>query len=273
MKKLLRSFLITATSLGLSPRNRAGALVLALAAITTVANADLISVDGGQLVDDNVANVTWAANASLFKTMVGQSTNTTNFVNTIISDSGGQIVSGNGTYTLTSADFSLTDGTMDWYGAQAWINYLNKTSYLGYSNWRLPTTVNKPGSSTDTPTTTSSELAELVIGELGGQYGTALTDSHNSSYVAFSGFQSNVQVGHNFYWSGTEYTNATAAWSFATWEDSQDFNGKGDFFNVLEVMSGQVPAPNAAAPEPSALLLMGGGFLGLAALAKRRFNR
>ena len=29
---------------------------------------------------------------------------------------------------------------MDWFGAQAWINYLNVTNYQGYSDWRLPTT-------------------------------------------------------------------------------------------------------------------------------------
>ena len=251
---------------------RAGAFVFALVAMTTVAQADVISVDNGQLVNDTVANVTWAANASLFKTMAGQSTNTTTFVNTIISDSGGQIVSGSGTYSLTSADFNLTDGTMDWYGAEAWINYLNKTSYLSYSNWRLPTS-SATATTSDTPTTTSSELAELLIGELGGQYNVGITATHNANYSLFSGFQSDSQLGANIYWSGTEYKNASAAWSFATWEDSQDYNGKADFFNVLPVMSGQVPVAPAAAPEPSALCLMGGGLLGLAAaFAKRRLH-
>ena len=250
MKTLIQSFLIAA------------------ACTATVANAALIGVDNGQLVDDSVANVTWAANASLFGTMVAQSGNATALVNTIISDSNGQIVSGSGTHTLTSGDFSLMDGTVDWYGAQAFINYLNKSTYLGYSNWRLPTTVNAPASSSDTPSTTSSELAELIYGELGGQSGVAITDSHNSSYSAFTGFQSNSQVGANLYWSSTEYSNPSAAWSFATWENSQDFNGKADFFNVLALMSGQVPA--SAAPEPASWWLIGGSILSLAGLAIRR---
>jgi len=241
---------------------------IAAAFTATVANAALIGVDNGQLVDDSVANVTWASNASLFKTLVAQSNNSAALVNTIISDSNGQIVSGNGTHNLTSADFSLADGTMDWYGAQAFISYLNKSTYLGYSNWRLPTTINAPASSGDSPAPTSSELAELIFGELGGQYNNvSITDAHNASYSLFTGFQSNAQLGPNFYWSSTEYSNPTAAWSFATWENSQDFNGKGNFFNVLPLMSGQVQA--STAPEPVSLWLVGGGILSLAGFVKR----
>ena len=32
----------------------------------------------------------------------------------------------------------LGAGTMIWWGAQAWVNYLNVTRYAGVTGWRLP---------------------------------------------------------------------------------------------------------------------------------------
>ena len=193
--------------------------------------------------------------------MATASTNSATFVSTIISDSGGQV----GAYTLTAADFHPTDGQMDFYAAVAWINYLNQTKYLGYTTWRMPTTVNAPASASDTPDPSSSELAELVVTELGGPYGDSVVTTHNVSFNLFSNFQSGL------YWSGTNYKNPNAAWSFNTLpaEDSQDYNAKGSFFYVLPVMTGLIPA-GSAAPEPGSVWLIGLGIAGLSGLAMRR---
>lgn len=236
----------------------------------SLANAALVTVDNGQLVDDTTLNVTWSANASLFGTIASLN-NSTTFVNALINDSNGQIVNGSSTYTLTAADFNLTAGTMDWYGAQAFINYLNKTNYMGYSDWRLPTT-SSTATTSDTPPTSSSEMAELFYGELGAVSGDAITDTHNSNYSDFTGFKSdNQNDGLNYYWSGTPGPGRGSAWDFKPWENSQDYDPTSGFFNVLPLMDGQIAAASAA-PEPATLWLIGGGIL-LAGFSKRRPSR
>ena len=243
-------------------------MLAALAA--SMAHANLVTVDNGQLVDDTVLNVTWVANASLFGTIASQGSATT-FVNALINDSSGQILSGSITHTLTAADFNLTAGTMDWFGAQAFVNYLNQTNYMGYSDWRLPTT-SSTATTSDTPPTSSSEMAELFYGELGAVSGDAITDTHNSSYSDFTGFKSNSEDdGLNYYWSGTRGPGVSSAWSFAAWENSQDYNPTSGFFHALIVRDGQVAA-STAVPEPATLWLIGGSIL-LAGFSKRRPSR
>ena len=246
---------------------RAASLLFALAAFTTVANAGVFAVDNGQLVVDSSINVTWAADGNLFSTLATQSGNVSSFVNTVISDSGGQV----GAYTLTAADFHTGAGQlgqMDWYAAVAWINYLNKTSYLGFSTWRMPTTVNASTSATDTPDPSSSEMAELILSELGGPVGvdgSSILDTHNANFKLFTNFQAYL------YWSGTEYfKNNNAAWSFnaLVGEDSQDFNAKNNFFDVLPLLDGQVGA--TATPEPSSALLIATGLAGFSGFVMRR---
>jgi hypothetical protein len=109
-----------------------------------VAKAALIAVDGGLLVNDPDANLTWVSDANLMATQVDASGNAATFVETVINDSGGTITSAQGVHTLSIDDFVTTNGLntskgqMTWYGAQAWVHYLNVTKYQGYSNWRLP---------------------------------------------------------------------------------------------------------------------------------------
>ncbi len=242
---------------------RAISLIFSLVVTTAVMNADLVSADGGQLVVDTTLNATWASDANLFNTLEVQSGNSATFVNTVISDSNGQI----GTYALTSADFH-SQGQMDWYGAEAFINYLNTTHYLGYSSWRLPTTVNAAASSTDTPAPSSSELAELIIAGLGGPYGDTVVNTHNSNFGLFSNFQAWL------YWSGTNATNPTGAWDFNALpgEDSQDNDAKAtNFFDVLPLMNGEVAT--ATAPEPGSAWMLSAGLLGVSGFAMRRRRR
>lgn len=81
------------------------------------------------------------------------STAQTTLINSIISASGGVIhdtpnpYDPSGTYTLSSNDFNTTNGTMTWWGAMAWVNYLNARNYGGSTQWALPTIVDNSSSS------------------------------------------------------------------------------------------------------------------------------
>ena len=104
-------------------------LLLALIgfSLTSTAEASLVARAGGMVYDD-VNNITWASDANLFQT---QAASNPNLVSEIITANGGVIhdtpnlydtVPNSGTYTLTTADFNTSSGTMTWCGAQAWTN-------------------------------------------------------------------------------------------------------------------------------------------------------
>jgi hypothetical protein len=141
------------------------------------AHAGLISVDGGLGVYDSTNNVTWTSNTNLMATQAANySGGSAAFVNAIIADSGGvihetpNVADPSGTYTLSTSDFVTTGyyaGTMDWWGAQAWVHYLDVTNYGGSNKWALPTTVDTSSASgcgascAFPPAQSSSQLAQL----------------------------------------------------------------------------------------------------------------
>src|SRR5258708_3169804 len=102
-------------------------------------------------------------------------------------------------YSLTAADFDTIAGGMTWFGAVAWINYLNVTSYHGYSDGRFPdigTPGDLPAASMGTcyPSNSglsisSSEWWELSFTELGGIAVTPISTTHHGSYALFSRIQ------------------------------------------------------------------------------------
>ena len=106
-----------------------------------------LEAHGTDLVYDTVNNITWAADANLFKT---QADSNPLLVSQIIAANGGVIHDtpnsfDNGTYSLTTADFNTTTGSMTWWGAQAWVKNL---SLGGVTGWTLPSVANpsKPSS-------------------------------------------------------------------------------------------------------------------------------
>lgn len=183
-------------------------LAIALLSAPMVASAGLVAaLPGAHLVNDTDHNITWAADANLFLTQATQSGNPAAFVATIISDWGAPFVnpSFSGiTHSLSAADFDTTGGNLSWFGATAWVNYLNVTNYQGYSDWRLANiggAGSNPGicgggcypDNSGYPIS-SSEWWELFNLELGGVFRTSIVTTHNASYALFS----NVQGG---YWS------------------------------------------------------------------------
>ena len=88
------------------------AALLVLSGLATTAQATLISRLGGQAYYDTVLDITWLANANL---------------------------AASNTFGVSGIS---TDGKMTWNtatGAGGWIEGMNNVSYLGFSDWRLPT--------------------------------------------------------------------------------------------------------------------------------------
>jgi hypothetical protein len=140
--------------------------------------AQLVPVDGGALVDDPTDNLTWVGNMNLMQSQAASySGGPTAYVNAVIAAAGGVIhdtpnaYDPSGTYVLSAGDLNTATGQMDWWGAQAWIDYLNATDYQGYSDWRLPNTLQGSGvfGAGNLPIS-GSELAELYFGQLSGTW-------------------------------------------------------------------------------------------------------
>lgn len=224
---------------------------LAMLAGPGAANAALLAADGGLLVNDPDANLTWVADANLMATQAAASGNVLAFVQTIIDDSGGVIhdtpnaydtPADSGVYNLSASDFNTATGAMSWYGAQAWVHHLNVIKYRGYSDWRLPTTVDNNGSYGSPPSPSSSEMTNLFYGELGQVSGQSIIATHSGNYALFSNVQGQ-------YWSGTEDAQApNVSWFFAPFYGGQGNITKDVQYGALAVRTGLAPMP------PSALL-------------------
>lgn len=214
---------------------------------SSLANAALVSRLGGLAYYDDVANLTWLADANA---AVGSAYDT----------------------------WAPGTGRMSWANANAWAASLN---VAGVTGWRLPDTVDV-GNDGATYTnyyqgvdfgyniTAHSELSNMFYSVLGntGYYdtsGNATGCSAPNYCLTNTGPFSNLRSGN--YWSATEYTASTAnAWYFATDYGKQDLYGKIYNHYAWAVHSGDV----SAVPVPAAAWLFGSGLLGLIGVARRR---
>jgi hypothetical protein len=236
-------------------------LTLALLASTTISTAQASLFDRGNgLIYNDATQTTWVADANLFQT---QAAGNNNLVTDIIAANNGVIhdtpdLYNSGTYTLSSADFSTSSGRMDWWGAQAYIGYLNKTDYAGYNNWALPSTAPEIAGIN----TTGSQMGELFYNELGGVaiYGIDSTD--NANYNLFTNFTNDSRG----YWSGSELTSSPdRAWMFLFDVGIQLARPKYDQRYAWIVRPGDV----IAVPEPATFWLFSIGLMSLLGLRRR----
>jgi hypothetical protein len=222
----------------LSEFNRTAILLAAISAasVPATANAALTLTLGGNGVYDTDLNVTWMRNANLAAT---------------------------NTFGVSGI---AANGSMTWYTAQSWIGAMNTANYLGYNDWRLPTTL-QPDASCGSQWSgygygyncTGSEMGHLFYNELGGTAGSSILSSSDPDLALFQNVQSST------YWSGTEFApNANLAWGFA------DGGGQNANFKASNVYAWAVRPGNSAAvsavpeSETYAMLLAGLGLLGFA---------
>ena len=206
------------------------------------ANAALLPALNYQAVYDTDLNITWLADGNL----------------------------------VTSNNFGVTGpglfsgGDMNWSTAQTWIGAMNVANYLGYNDWRLPTTLQPDAtcglhqSAVDFgPNCTGSEMGHLFYNELGGVYANSLTRTHNANYILFRNLPA-----FKSYWSSTAEVGGTGVYTFDL--GNSGWQGVADTFSfnfAMAVRSGQV----AIVPLPAAAWLFGSGLIfGFVGFARKR---
>lgn len=255
MKKLTR-YIGAALSLG---------LLTSIQANATLVGYNANSVD---LVHSSVSNVTWTKDANLLGSLIASSgdqnmNGVKDVIDHIIDLSPSVLVSpyGSDLYFLTANDFS-NNGTTTWFGANAFINYLNNISYAGSSSWYLPTKVffdYADGYSTqNNGVVKGEELVELY-------YGESVTSGDNTNPGGKF-----INAPEEFgYWTGTE-ENDTDAWSVLLPDGYQTISDKsGNMFFARAVTAGLVATVSPVA-EPKAAWLFVFGLLGLIGLTCRK---
>lgn len=251
---------------------------LLLTVFAPQAHSALISYASNQtnLVYSTVSNVTWTKDGNTLGAMFAN-----RGFNVVVDDilsispmilNTPNANSPTGIYTLSRADFT-SDGGTTWFGAQAYINYLNKIGYAGSNEWRLPTVVdtgntqcNDDSSSggamcgynvATNGSTVGDELPELYYNELDSKAGTGIKDSTNR-FV-------NIRA---LYWAGNEYVaDPYGAWGFDTRDGYQDATIKNNlFYTVWAVSTGQI----SPIPEPATISLLTGSLALIAFVLRRR---
>lgn len=213
-------------------------LIIALTIVSsTSVNATLVERLGGRAYYDDVAKLTWLADA--------------NYSATQYANSGG-----------TEGD---ADGLMTWASANNWAANLNIAGVIG---WRLPNTV-QPDAGCSIQSVgisygyycSDSEMGNLFYNVFGGNAGSSTTTTDNANYDLFSNIQSNS------YWSSTDATwYDVYAWFFEMNNGDQNFTYNYYGSSGWAVKSGDV----SAVPVPAAVWLFGSGLIGLICLAKRK---
>ena len=209
------------------------------------AHATLIDRGGG-LIYDTVLNVTWLQDANYAKT----------------------------------SGYSST-GALNWGQATTWaanLIYYDSVRNITWDDWRLPQTLPVNGTSynyslsdngsTDVGYNLSapgtmysgskgSEMAFMYYNNLGNQAGgNPLVDANAGPFI-------NLRIWlDDIYWSGTEY-DPNSAWFFSFFNGYQSSRNKIPGVYAWAVRSGDVGATPSSVPEPSTMLFLGLGLMGL----------
>ncbi len=217
---------------------------------------------------DNVANLTWLADANYAATSGYAAANATGAIG-------------------SSPTNIQADGGMGWQAANDWAAQL---TVGGVSGWRLPATIDV-GNDGETYTipyyqgvdagfniTTPSEMSNMYYNVLGNTAAIDTSGMVTACRNTASGCLTNTGPFSNLhqpapYWSATEYApDTSAAWGFFMGSTGAGAGGLQTFFskNTSEygwaVHSGDV----STVPVPAAIWLFGSGLLGLIGVARRK---
>ncbi|HCU84093.1 PEP-CTERM sorting domain-containing protein [Methylophilus sp. UBA6697] len=253
---------------------------ISLASLNTQAALTSYNANGVDLVYSSVSNVTWTKDGNLLGSMIA-SDGFHNVINAIITASPLITNTPNywdnytGVYTVTETDFG-SSGQVNWYGAMAFINYLNSINYGGSNQWQLPTVIDRGadgcnyavgGTDCGWNVVTNgnllgNELPELYYTELGGK---GSVDS-NGNYQPDFGIPATSQFENtsHLYFTATEYApGQSGAWFFSTSDGYQGFTTKLDPWQYVWAIT-QNPTTTVPEPENLTMLLAGLGLLGVA---------
>jgi hypothetical protein len=212
----------------------ASSLILVVSLGFSAASEAQLQNMGNGLINDIDLNVTWLRDANSFFTLSGKGKNPVKakaLISAVIA-AVPTLTDNIETHDTDISDFNPRNGKMSWWGAQAWVGYLNSITYKGFNDWRLPKvnpvdglelnfSTSHDGSTDDGYNTTAvnpiaHELPHVFYQEL-----------HNLSQVKLSGLPRSKGYGlkrkgpflhlkKSIYWTETLYTA---------------FSGGGDMFH------------------------------------------
>lgn len=244
---------------------------------------------GAKLVYSTDQDLTWTADANLFKTQCAPDENAgicPNLISAIIA-AGSPVTDSQGSHPVQPGEFYESNGQMTWYAAKAWVAYLNSITYGGATNWRLweadPSDINcsdsyYPGGGFPWQYhdfgCTGSELGYLYYEE----GGATPRDGPGPSIMSLTPLSVFDNLQFYAYWSGTDYAPSPEhAWLFHAANGLQFAASKeyldSDWLNLFcgwAVRPGKVAPPQ---PIPT-VSVWGLGLLGLllAGVARARFR-
>lgn len=205
-------------------------VVLSANPFITTSNVNATLLDRGATVYDNDLGISWLKNANL------AASNTFGVVNSID-----------------------PSGLMNWSTALQWIGAMNTANYLGYSDWRLPTTLQPDTSCQYTNGSsygyncTGSEMGHLYYTELGGHADSGVFLPGNANF-------SNLQP--NGYWTDTSFRFDSQAWYFEFGAGNQRTYTKSQNLYAWAVRDGDVPTVSVSAvPEPETYTILLAGLV------------
>lgn len=229
------------------------ALALAASLCAAAPASAALVVQGNGTVYDSDRNIYWLQNANL------AATNTFG-------------VSGIQTYSTFA-------GMMYFATAQSWIAAMNAANYLGFNDWRLPTTLQPDATcSSQAPNPSvsygygcaGSELGHLFYTEFAAVAEKNVSSGNAAEIAKFSNIQ-------NFsYWTSTgDVSTPGSNWVFDFSIGAQTSAGQTDYdMFVWPVRNGGTTSPDPLpVPEPGTVLMLGAGLLGVLAASRRGRER
>jgi hypothetical protein len=159
-------------------------------------------------------------------------------------------------YAKTSGYDSDGDGMMSWARSLTWADNL---VFAGFDNWRLPTIPD--------PYTSAGEMGHLFYEELKNVYYEPLRN-----VGPFINLWPDEVYADHVYWSNTEYSiNPNYAWIFYFGSGAEGWyatDQKDRNLLAWPVREGERLVP---VPEPSTMLLLGSGLIGLIGYGRKKF--